>query len=379
MVRVSRRGNDVTNLTKAKNELFKRTPDEVFATLTDITRHCVDRKARGHDTWLPPRAVRAVPVTDELIVSSGDGEPLRMTDWSFTQLCGLAKVHKETVNRLTPETAAKVLGECMPQSNKPVQLFHDGEKLRSVHGTSYTRLYDADVLAMVSEFAVDFQPPPVGVDGKTGLYAGEQDLFCFLIDPTGWAEVQGEAFAPGFFVWNSEVGKRSVGVQTFWFQAVCRNHIVWDATDVVEVARKHTGKVGEALGDIRRAVEQLVAKRDARKDGFVAAMKRAMETTVGSDAEEALKVLSEKGIGKALAKQAVEVARTQGRFTVFSVVDALTRLAGEFRNAGDRLQADQQAASLLNLVAAPRRSTQGDSDGERAEREGARVGPAAAV
>jgi histone H3/H4 len=367
----------VANLTKASRELFRRTPDEVFATLADITRHCVDRKERGTDKWLPPRGVRAVPVMEELIVASGDGEPLRMTDWSFTQLCGLAKVHKETVNRLKPETAAKVFAECLPQSNKPVQLFHDGERLRSVHGTSYTRLYDADVLAMVAEFAVDFQPPPAGIDGKTGLYAGEQDLFGFFIDPTGWAEVNGEAFAPGFFVWNSEVGKRSVGVQTFWFQAVCRNHIVWDAIDVVEVTRKHTGNVGEALGDIRRAVEQLVAKRDARKDGFVAAMRRAMETKLGDDAEEAMKVLSEKGIGKVLAKQAVELARAQGRFTVFTVVDALTRLAGEFKNAGDRLQADQQAASLLNLVAAPRRThTQGDSDGER---EGASASPATAA
>ena len=24
-------------------------------------------------------------------------------------------------------------------------------------------------------------------------------MFCFLIDPAGWAEVQGEAFAPGLF------------------------------------------------------------------------------------------------------------------------------------------------------------------------------------
>ena len=62
------------------------------------------------------------------------------------------------------------------------------------------------------------------MNGATGLYCGEQDLFVFLIDPVGWAEIDGEAFAPGFFVWNSEVGKRSVGIQTFWFQQVCANH-----------------------------------------------------------------------------------------------------------------------------------------------------------
>ena len=66
-----------------------------------------------------------------------------------------------------------------------------------------------------------------------------------MIDPTGWAEIDGQAFAPGFFVWNSEVGKRSLGIQTFWFQKVCQNHIVWDATEVVDFSRKHTANVRE--------------------------------------------------------------------------------------------------------------------------------------
>ena len=59
-------------------------------------------------------------------------------------------------------------------------------------------------------------PPHKGLGGGTGLYAGEQDMFCFMIDPTGWTEIGGESFAPGFFLWNSEVGRRSLGLSTFW-------------------------------------------------------------------------------------------------------------------------------------------------------------------
>lgn len=341
------------NLTKASRELFSRTPDETFGSVAELTAHCVRQKEAASELWVPPRALEAVHEGEALVLAlGGDGAQLRMTDWSFAQLCGLARVHKDTVNRLTPVTAARVLGETLPRTNKPVQLFTGGGRLRSVHGGSYTRLFNAEVLAMLSEFAVDFGPPPVGLDKKTGLYAGEQDCFCFLIDPTGWAEVDGEAFAPGFFVWNSEVGKRSVGVQTFWFQAVCRNHIVWDAIDVTEVTRKHTGNVGDALSDIRRVIEALAEKRDARRDGFVRLVKKAMEATAGADAEEVVKLLSERGFTQRLAKRAVEIARTQGRFTVFSVIDALTRLAGEAKNAGDRAAADQQAARLFELVAA---------------------------
>src|ERR1700732_5280902 len=109
--------------------------------------------------------------------------------------------------------------------------------MRSIHGVCSTRLSSAAIRAVPAEFSPDFGPPQKAAfggkndSGGTGLYAGEQDMFVFLIDPTGWAEIEGQAFAPGFFVWNSEVGKRSLGIQTFWFQAVCQNHIVWDAVE----------------------------------------------------------------------------------------------------------------------------------------------------
>ncbi|MBF9641228.1 DUF932 domain-containing protein, partial [Streptococcus pseudopneumoniae] len=86
-------------------------------------------------------------------------------------------------------------------------------------------------------------------------------------------EIDGEAFAPGFFIWNSEVGRRSLGLQTFWFQRVCQNHIVWDAVEVVDFSRKHTANVRDGLFEIRRHIAGLVAKRDARRDKFAAALR----------------------------------------------------------------------------------------------------------
>src|SRR5262249_13018698 len=108
------------------------------------------------------------------------------------------------------------------------------------------------------------------------------------------------------FVWNSEVGKRGVGISAFWYQAICMNRVVRDAVEVTEFARKHTGKVGEALGDIRRIVEGLVSRRDERRDGFAAVIKKAMETRLGEDAEEVMKVLTEHGISKGLGKRALD-------------------------------------------------------------------------
>jgi hypothetical protein len=341
----------MTNLTRAHNELYRRSPDERFPSLDALSRHCREQREHSVDRWHPPQAV--VPEVQEgrlALRLNGDGVH-RLNDWSFSQLCRFAEVSKDTLNKLAPVTAREALRETMPGGTKPFQILTLDDTVRSLHGATYTRLYNADLLDLVQEFAVDFQPPQGADGGGTGLYCGEQDMFCFLVDPLGWAEIEGEAFAPGFFLWNSEVGRRTVGVQTFWFQAVCQNHIVWDAVEVVDFSRKHTANVGDAMDTIRRIVENLNAKRDQRRDGFSRVVRNAMQVRLGHDADEVLKVLQKHGVARILAQRALEIAVQQRRFTIFALVDALTRLACELPNAGDRTEADAKAAGLLALAA----------------------------
>lgn len=337
-------------LTRANSELFRRGADECFPSLQAIWEHCNKKKELSIDHWHPPQNVRPNVQEGRLSLAFGGERPYQMNDWSFAQLCRLAGVSKDTINRLSPETACRAFDETLPSSEKPVQVLATGDTVRSIHGVAYTRLWDVELLTMLREFATDFEPPQEAAGGGTGLYCGEQDMFVFLIDPLGWTEIDGESFAPGFFLWNSEVGRRSVGVQTFWFQAVCQNHIVWDAVEVVEFKRKHTANVHESLNQIRSIILNLVEKRDERRDGFASAIKKAMGTTLGADAEEVLKVLNQRGITRTLAKQALDIAREKGAFTVFSVVDALTRLSGKLANAGERAEADEKAGRLLALA-----------------------------
>jgi histone H3/H4 len=296
--------------------------------------------------------MKPVVTRNGLSLALGSDGAFLMNDWSFAQLCRLAGVAKDTINRLSVETAAQALTETLPLGKKPTQVLIHGETVRSIHGVNYERLWNVDLLSMVREFAVGFEPPPRAFNGGTGLYCGEQDMFCFLIDPQGWAEIDGETFAPGFFVWNSEVGRRTVGIQTFWFEQICQNHIVWDAVEVIEFTRKHTSSVENVLPEMRTLLERLVQKRDERRDSFVRVLKKAMQEKLGDDAEETVKVLVKNGIPVGLGKKAVELAHSEGkRFTVFSLVDALTRLARDIPFAGDRTEADQQASALLSLVA----------------------------
>lgn len=337
----------MATLTHAHNELFRRTPDECFDSFEAMHRKCCDDREDSVDQWVRPQDLI---VTHDLSLCA-DGEEYSLNDWSFSQLCKMARVSKDTINRLSSKTASKALEETLPTSDKPLQLLTHDDGIRSVHGVAYTRLWNADLLDVVQEFASDFTPPQKAMDNiSTGLYCGEQDMFAFLIDPTGWAEINGEAFAPGFFLWNSEVGRRSVGIQTFWFQKVCQNHIVWDATEVVEFSRKHTANVRNGLSDIRRIIEDLIGKRDARRDGFVQVMQKAMSAKLGDDAEEVAKRLGKEGIPRGLVSDAMEIARQQGGFTIFALVDALTKLSQRIQLAGDRTELDRKVGGLLNLV-----------------------------
>jgi len=343
----------MTNLMRASTELFRRSPDERFETLDELFLHCQTERTSSADHWHPPQAFQPRMEEGRLLLTVDGCETFRLNHWSFGQMCTLCGINRETINRLTPETASRAFQETLPSGTKRLQLLTMNSTLaRSIHGVTYSRLWNSDLLTMLKETATDFTPPPKGFNGATGLYCGEQDLFTFLIDPAGWIDICGQEFAPGFFAWNSEVGRRTLGIQAFWYQRICQNHIVWDvAADVVEFSRKHTGNIGDSLHEMRRIIEALVAKRDARNDGFAALVKKAMETTVATDREEAAKQLLKHGITRDLVKRAVDNVADQGKaFTLWSFVDALTQLTGAIQFAGDRTEADQKVAKLLALA-----------------------------
>lgn len=70
----------------------------------------------------------------------GDDGAFALNHWSFAQLCTLAKVSKDTVNRLSPDTAGQVFRETLPGGNKPLQILTMEDRVRSVDGELHTAL-----------------------------------------------------------------------------------------------------------------------------------------------------------------------------------------------------------------------------------------------
>ncbi len=93
--------------------------------------------------------------------------------------------------------------------------------------------------------------------------------------------------------------------------------------------------------------------RDPRRDAFVKTIGNAMQQTLGDDTQKVIEKLREIpkfDLRESLLTEALASARHQGRLTVFSIVDALTKLSQRVRYAGDRLELDRQAARLLTLA-----------------------------
>jgi len=119
-------------------------------------------------------------------------------------------------------------------------------ELRSVNGPNYGRIYDADVVDTLVEKFGDGVSGQWRVPGEFGsrvtvtkdnttLYASDRDMFVFLADEENRIELPNRragrfgSFARGFFVWNSEVGKTTLGAGFFLFDYVCCNRIIWGA------------------------------------------------------------------------------------------------------------------------------------------------------
>jgi hypothetical protein len=163
----------MANLKRASQQLFARPDDERFESFQSLQSHCQQMKENSNLFWHLPTEITPSPFGLELGLQVGGNGIHSLTDWSFGQMCSIADVKKDTVNRLSPDTASRVLRETVPGEGKPLQLLTYGNTLRSIHGASYTRIFDSDLLEVVRNEADGFDAPPKGFNGATGFYAGQ--------------------------------------------------------------------------------------------------------------------------------------------------------------------------------------------------------------
>ena len=127
-----------STLTRASRELFRRSPDERFESLSGLHQHCQRQREDSAERWIAPDALLPRVVDGRLDLEIGEAGTFRLTDWSFGQLCKLGGVSKDTLNKLSAETAGRALIETYAVHFDPALRDEIVRRVASLNMPSYT-------------------------------------------------------------------------------------------------------------------------------------------------------------------------------------------------------------------------------------------------
>jgi Domain of unknown function (DUF932) len=355
---------------------MSRPADERFVSLHEMgakMRHLRDRSRSVVESTHEIEVVADETGDGRGLLIRADRATLVPTHHSFGQLCSLASPHASPAtyfreSRLSAPVVANALNSNLRtnRGTTKIRMLATNNTLRAVTSPKYGRVWNAEIVDMLIDRFGDgvtgyWRVPGefgerVGVDrDNTTLYAGDRDMFVFLADEDRRIEVADRrggapgSMARGFFVWNSEVGDKTLGAGFFLFDYVCSNRMVWGADQYQEVRIRHTS------GAFRRWLNEAVPVLNQFARSSPAPVQQAIEAAqrkkLGSDDLD--QFLAER-FGRVMVepiKVAHEVEEQRPIETVWDVTVAATAAARSLPNTDRRVEIERAAGRLLKLAA----------------------------
>jgi len=236
--------------------------------------------------------------------------------------------------------------------------------IRAATGPKYGRIWNSEIVSgLVSRFGDgltgQFRVP--GEFGKavevtkanTTLFAGDRDMFVFLADEQHRIEVPNRrdgkpgTMARGFFVWNSEVGSSTFGLQTFLFDYVCCNRIVWGAQDVSKITIRHSA------GAPDRYIEEMAPALTAYAEGSTAPVLKLIADARAKRIDDVDGFLAGR-FGKRMV-ETLKAAHDQDEHrpieSLWDVANAVTAFARGVGYQDRRVELERQAGEIMALAA----------------------------
>lgn len=369
---------------RVSSEWFSRPDDERYLSLSDLYAAVRARADRATARTVESRAIRVEASRDDAerlaLIVPGRDEPIAPTHWSFGQMCSLVGAPASYMRQLpAPLAGINMQHGLLSHRAELVKTLEadDGRiELRAVTGPDYGRIWDHELVAAVMKIAgegtgdtrwkvpglldwstMTHNPFVEVTKDTTTLYASDRDVFLFLVDDAHPIEAgrlpngDPDLYFRGFYCWNSEVGSRTLGMASFYLRAVCMNRNIWGAEGFEEISIRHskfashrfahqaapalerfaTSSPMPFLAGIRAAREQIVARKDDDREGF---LRRR-----GFSRPETEKIIA-------------TVLEEEGRppESIFDFVQGITALARSKPHQDSRLELEGKAAKLLSSV-----------------------------
>ncbi|GMR23605.1 MAG: hypothetical protein BMS9Abin37_2048 [Acidobacteriota bacterium] len=354
-------------LFKASNQWATRPPDERFASLDLARDACLDYRKSAQTATISHDSIRVEADGDELRLAGHTTDKMAdLTSWAFGQVCNIAQAPTSYLKRIKSTLAAQCINYGLKRNatrDRSKLLFHprngEGLLLRAITSTQYQRFWNHEVferlIAMSSR--EPWKVPPAMGNKPSGLYASSHDMFAFMVNDENRINDGSEGgLGRGFFLWNSEVGAKSLGGMTFLYRYVCGNHIVWGAQKVMDFRLKHTKNIASRAAGKFRDMEVRVRQYAESSASDLEAKIASSKTLQIADSEEGvIDALFSKGVtsrvnARAGFKLAEKHSDVDGSpWSQWGMLQGLTRASQEVTFADERAELDLAAAKVMEI------------------------------
>lgn len=377
----------------ASREWATRPADQRHWSLDDLHESCLTYRREAKTAHVAPSTLAAdgSNETGELLVRGAHGVSARLTNYSFGQLARLGHAPAGYLASLPAELAAQCLNRSLQlrarADDTPLSLLfrvNGSIELRAALSDSYTRVWNSEITSRLRDLGERGWrvPPamPAPIDGvatriateadcgaytlvkpgdaisPSGLYSSDRDLFAFLIHPDRVVQAGGgRALFRGFFCWNSEVGDKSFGIQTFLFDYVCFNHNVWGAENLAEVRVRHVGRAYDRSLDAFKV--ELRKYEDASVGDDELRIARARRYVIAQTKDEVLDTLfgrKQLGLSRTLLDAAYDAAAKVDAYgdprTAWGISQGLTEVSQLSAHADARVAIDRAAGKIVEMA-----------------------------
>ena len=355
-------------LFQAHDQWANRPADERFPSiqsLYDATRAYAATAVERPGVRVDSLRVEAIDGQVQVI---GKGSvPARLTHWSFGQLAGRVEAPAAYLRSLPATLAAQNLNHGLARRVKDDAdataslLFHANGSLllRAVTSDKYSRIWNHEVAERLLDMADLGWTPAMptfntSADDKPPLYASDHDMFAFIIHKDRVIKEQGnpEGLLRGLIASNSEVGAGKLRLLRFLYRAMCGNHIIWGAEEVVELSAVHVGNVRGKFSAWQLEIGKYLDETAGSDEARIAA---AQTKRIAATKDELLDLLfGKKAIG--LSRRALEagydaVAEGDGDpLTTWGIAQGLTRSSQLTPYADERMKIDRAAGRVLAMA-----------------------------
>ena len=355
--------NDV--LMDASHQWASRPKDERYNSLEELYQATKAIAARSGERLIPVEAIRVEADGGRLFVP-GKVRKAQLTHWASGQLASTVGAPASYLRKLPATLAAQCLNHGLKNMDEdgrgPRKLYltqsADGSRLdlRAITGPDYARIPHHRAIERWLAPIVDshqWEPAPPAMDGSRGLYAGDRDMFAFLVSPNRIDDGTEQGIGRGLVFYNSDVGAGAIYAKAFGYRFVCGNHMIWGVQDLAEVRFRHVGRAASRFDlDFKRMIRRYLEQPASVEEEIV---KVAQATRLGKDQETTIAAAAKRT--QIPANRLVEAYKLADRSgvdgspdTVWGLVQGLTRLSQKRTHAGDRMALDRAAGRLLRAA-----------------------------